>query len=176
METTKSKPSGLKLAKEMPFPIRILRVEGFAIWALWNTGEIRKNDFSNRLEEWKHDAYLAPITDTFNTVTLIEDAFGWPSKDPDAPILIDPNRCYEASLLLESFEPEQKLSKLLRDERLKAGLTQAELAGLTGYTSNYISKIESGKTDVQFGKLAYIFLVGLGKQLQVEEYIYPMAA
>ena len=54
------------------------------------------------------------------------------------------------------------LATTLKEERLKAGLTQKELAERIGTKKTYISRLENGKADVQVNTLFRIF-DGLGK-------------
>lgn len=58
------------------------------------------------------------------------------------------------------------LAERLKEERLKAGLTQEQLAEKIGTKKSYISRIENGKCDVQLSTLYKIFR-GLGKQISV---------
>lgn len=57
------------------------------------------------------------------------------------------------------------LAEQLKEERLKAGLTQEQLAERIGTKKTYISRIENGKADVQLSTLFRIFQ-GLGKQIR----------
>ncbi len=58
------------------------------------------------------------------------------------------------------------LAERLREERKKAGLTQAQLAEKIGTKKSYISRIENGRSDVQLSTLFKIFQ-GLGKRVSV---------
>lgn len=58
------------------------------------------------------------------------------------------------------------LAERLKEERLKAGLTQEQLAAKIGTKKSYISRIENGKTDVQLSTLYKIFQ-GLGKRVSL---------
>lgn len=58
------------------------------------------------------------------------------------------------------------LAERLREERLKAGLTQEQLAEKIGTKKSYISRIENGKADVQLSTLFKIFQ-GLGKRVSL---------
>jgi transcriptional regulator with XRE-family HTH domain len=51
-------------------------------------------------------------------------------------------------------------------ERLKAGLTQEQLANKIGTKKSYISRIENGKADVQLSTLYKIFQ-GLGRRVSL---------
>jgi len=68
------------------------------------------------------------------------------------------------------FEAKAKafvIGELLKDERLEAKLTQEELANKIGAKKSYISRIETGKTDIQLSTLFKLFEVGLGKQITI---------
>jgi DNA-binding XRE family transcriptional regulator len=49
------------------------------------------------------------------------------------------------------------LAQTLREERIRAGLTQQQLAEKIGTKKTYISRLENGKADVQFSTLFRIF-------------------
>ena len=69
-----------------------------------------------------------------------------------------------------AFEVKAKafvIGELLKDERLEAKLTQEELADKIGAKKSYISRIETGKTDIQLSTLYKLFEVGLGKQITI---------
>ena len=67
----------------------------------------------------------------------------------------------------DKFEMESDafcLAETLKEERLKAGLTQQQLAERIGTKKTYISRVENGKTDIQLSTLYRIF-EGLGKRV-----------
>lgn len=69
----------------------------------------------------------------------------------------------------EQFEVEANafcLAATLKEERLKAGLTQEQLAERIGTKKTYISRLENGKADVQLGTLFRIF-EGLGRRVSL---------
>jgi len=53
------------------------------------------------------------------------------------------------------------------ESRLSLGLTQQELAVMSGTTRNYISRIENDRSDIELGTLRKIIETGLGKQLSI---------
>lgn len=70
----------------------------------------------------------------------------------------------------DSFEEKAKtfvIAEMLRDERLKANLTQEQLAEKIGAKKGYISRIENGKTDIQITTLFRIVEKGFGKRLNL---------
>ena len=56
------------------------------------------------------------------------------------------------------------IGEQLRAERLKAGMTQEQLAAKIGTKKSYISRIENGHTDIQLSTLFKIFQ-GLGRKI-----------
>ena len=55
---------------------------------------------------------------------------------------------------------------MLKEDRLKAGLTQQQLAERIGTKKTYISRLENGKSDVQLNTLFRIF-EGLGRRVSL---------
>lgn len=99
----------------------------------------------NNKEEWAAMG-CTPIED------LIAEDFG----KPGTPERDRFDRDAEAFILAER----------LKEERKKAGLTQAQLAEKIGTKKSYISRIENGRADVQLSTLFKIFQ-GLGKRVSI---------
>ena len=59
------------------------------------------------------------------------------------------------------------LGELLKAERQKAHLTQAEMAEKTGTKKSYISRIENGKADIQLSTLYRLIEQGLNRKLEL---------
>ena len=59
------------------------------------------------------------------------------------------------------------IGELLKNERAKAHLTQAELAEKTGTKKSYISRIENGHADIQLSTLYKLIEQGLNKKLEL---------
>jgi len=59
------------------------------------------------------------------------------------------------------------LGELLKEERMKANLTQAEMAEKTGTKKSYISRIENGKADIQLSTLYKLIEQGLNRRLEL---------
>ena len=61
----------------------------------------------------------------------------------------------------------QELGTLIREERRRQGLTQAELAGLTGVGVTFVSQLENGKETAEMGRAMRV-LTMLGIDLYAE--------
>ena len=77
-----------------------------------------------------------------------------------------------ADVLLKFSTPEKsstilKVGNLIKESRLKSGLTQQELAVMSGTSRNYISRIENDKSDIELATLRKIIETGLGKKLDI---------
>lgn len=59
------------------------------------------------------------------------------------------------------------IGELLKDERLKANLTQEALAEKTGTKKSYISRIENGRADIQLSTLYKLIEQGLNRKLEL---------
>jgi DNA-binding XRE family transcriptional regulator len=77
-----------------------------------------------------------------------------------------------ADVLLKYSQPEKselslKLGKLVREARLKSGLTQQDLALKSGLSRTYISRIENDRSDIEIATLRKIIETGLGRKLEI---------
>jgi ribosome-binding protein aMBF1 (putative translation factor) len=69
----------------------------------------------------------------------------------------------------EQFEMECDafiIGEQLKDERLRAGLTQEQLADRIGTKKSFISRVERGHADIQLSTLVKLFQ-GLGRRVSV---------
>jgi DNA-binding XRE family transcriptional regulator len=70
----------------------------------------------------------------------------------------------------EAFErgyEQFKVGALIHEARIKAGLTQEQLAQKVGSTRSYISKIENDIKEVRISNLQKIVELGLGGKLEL---------
>ncbi|MCL5027461.1 MAG: helix-turn-helix domain-containing protein [Bacteroidetes bacterium] len=70
----------------------------------------------------------------------------------------------------DKFESESlafRLGEMLKEERKKAKLTQEQLAEKTGTKKSYISRIETGKSDIQISTFSRIIEQGFNKRINI---------
>jgi HTH-type transcriptional regulator / antitoxin HipB len=60
-----------------------------------------------------------------------------------------------------------KLGVIIQQARQEKGLTQEQVAGLSGTNKSYISKLEKDLKDVRFSTLQRIITEGLGGHLEI---------
>ena len=68
--------------------------------------------------------------------------------------------------MLENLEDVKAIGNLIKEIRKAQGLTQEDLAGISGTGRRFISDVENGKANIQIGKLLLIInALGLGLYL-----------
>ena len=59
------------------------------------------------------------------------------------------------------------VGRLIRETRLKRGMTQQELALISGTSRTYISRIENDRSDIELATLRKIIETGFGKRMEI---------
>lgn len=160
--------------------MKINWIEELSISVVFNNGESRIIDFRKVLDKLDlNDNSPASIlyeSAEFKKVELKNNTLSWnnveqfislrnkeKTKVPfeiGADILLKFSRLEKSVLAL-------KIGRMIRETRLKIGLTQQELALMSGTTRNYISRIENDRSDIELATLYKIIETGLGKQLDI---------
>ncbi len=73
----------------------------------------------------------------------------------------------ETRIKFEADSLAFRLGAMLKEARKDAKLTQEELAQKTGTKKSYISRIETGKSDIQLSTFYRLIEIGLGKSLNI---------
>ncbi len=104
-------------ASQFPKVVEVLNVEPFKVTCLWSTGQVRVNDFTEEMEEWKvqnYEIYL-PLTNyaVFSSVAISEaGTLTWPAapitftfdgQTRTEPLDLDPIVLYETSKPLSAY-------------------------------------------------------------------------
>ncbi|MBN2805930.1 MAG: helix-turn-helix transcriptional regulator [Prolixibacteraceae bacterium] len=162
---------------------RILKINWIAelsISVVFNNGESRIIDFRKVLKkinvEEKSPAFILFDSNEFAKVELIDNTLSWNNVEQYITMRNGEKKKvpYEigADVLLRYSQPEKselslKLGKLVREARLKSGLTQQDLALKSGTSRTYISRIENDRSDLEIATLRKIIETGLGKKLEI---------
>jgi len=83
---------------------------------------------------------------------------------------LDNNRGKKGTASRAKFDADSlafRLGIMLKEARKEAKLTQEELAERTGTKKSYISRIETGKSDIQLSTFYKLIEIGLGKSLNI---------
>lgn len=164
---------------KLPRIIKIEKIEEFKIQCMFNNGESRLLDFKKIFNDWKVSTddieYKLLDLKEFKKVELKNFTLSWPNigfeiKNENGqiekhPYEIGPDVLFELSQSVDT--DETKFGYLIKTARLKAGLTQEQLAMRSGTTRFYISRIENNKTDVEMSTFRKIIEAGLGKHLRL---------
>ncbi len=163
-----------------PRIIKIERIDGFKIYCMFNNGESKLIDFNPILKEWdlKPNDVEYPLLEKkeFQKVKLRNYTLSWDNltvlllteegKEEKSPYEIDPYFLYQKSQAVEN-NYSFKIGVLIKNARMKAGLTQEQLALRSGTSRFYISRLENEKTDIELSTFRKIIEAGLGKHLRV---------
>lgn len=165
---------------KIPRIVKIETISGHKIQCMFNNGESRLLDFEKIFKQWNvtENDFEHPLLDEkeFKKVKLRNYTLSWPNIEikVNGENGENLNLPYEigADVLFELSEDVKEPSKyrygrLIRSARLKAGLTQEQLAMKSGTTRFYISRIENDKTDLEMSTFRKIVEAGLGKRLKL---------
>jgi DNA-binding XRE family transcriptional regulator len=164
---------------KLPRIIKIEKIDGFKIQCMFNNGESRLLDFKKIFNDWNvsEDDIEHKLLDLkeFNKVELRNFTLSWPNigleiknengQTEKHPYEVGPDVLFQLSQQVDT--DETKLGYIIKSARLKAGLTQEQLAIRSGTTRFYISRIENNKTDIEMSTFRKIIEAGLGKHLRL---------
>jgi DNA-binding XRE family transcriptional regulator len=164
----------------IPRILKINWIDGLAISVVFNNGESRIIDFRKVLLDIgiKSDSPVHVLFDTveFAKVKLVDNTLSWDNVDQyisaksgekiRVPFEIG------ADVLFRFSQPEKSESligvgKMIRETRLKSGMSQQELALISGTSRTYISRIENDRSDIELTTLRKIIETGLGKKMEI---------
>jgi DNA-binding XRE family transcriptional regulator len=165
---------------KIPRIIKINKIDGFTIYCMFNNGENRVIDFGYLFEKWnvKSDDVEHPLLNAteFSKVGLRNYTLSWPNipvslineegEIEEHPYELSPDELYKLSAPVKE-ESLLNFGKMIRKYRLKAGLTQEQLARKIGSTRFYISRIENNQTDIEMSTFKKIVEAGLEKNLEI---------
>jgi DNA-binding XRE family transcriptional regulator len=165
---------------KIPRILKINWIKGLSISVVFNNGESRIIDFKKVFKklEINNDSPIMILknSEEFAKAELKNNTLSWSNveqfiSDKDSKKVKVPFEI-GADVLLKYSSPEvmgitSKIGRLVRDTRIKSGLTQKELAIKSGTSRNYISRIENDRSDIELDTLRKIIETGLGKQLEI---------
>jgi len=165
---------------KIPRILKINWIKGLSISVVYNNGESRIIDFRNVLLKICVDenspASILFNENEFKKAEIENNTLSW--NNVEQYITLRNNEKVKvpfeigADVLLKYSQPEKsdvvlKIGRLIRESRMRSGLSQQELAIKSGTTRNYISRIENDRSDIEIATLRKIVETGLGKQLDV---------
>ena len=165
---------------KIPRILKINWIKNLSISVVFNNGESRIIDFKKvfRKLEISDESPVRILRDPneFAKVELANNTLSWTNveqfisgkdnKKIKVPFEIGPDVLLKYSSS-EEIGITSKIGRLVRDARIKSGLTQKELALKSGTSRNYISRIENDRSDIELDTLRKIIETGLGKHLEI---------
>jgi len=165
---------------KIPRILKINWIKDLAISVVFNNGESRIIDFRKLFGDLGIDnnspAFILYNQTEFEKVELVGNTLSWSNvaqyitlrnrEKQNVPFEIG------ADVLLKYSHPEKselniKIGRLVREARMKAGMTQQELALISGTSRTYISRIENDRSDIELATLYKIIETGLGRRLEI---------
>lgn len=165
---------------KMPRILKINWIKDLSISVVFNNGESRIIDFRKVLNKINlvKDSPARILYDSkeFEKVKLENNTLSWSNVEQyitmrnkerkkvpyqiGADVLLKHSRTEISELAL-------KVGRLIKESRMSLGLTQQELALMSGTSRTYISRIENDRSDIELGTLRKIIETGLGKNLEI---------
>lgn len=165
---------------KIPRILKINWVKDLSISVVFNNGESRIIDFRKVLNNIKlvenSPARILYNSEEFAKVELENNTLSWNNVEQyitmrnkekvrvpyqiGADILLKHSKSETSELVL-------RIGRLIKESRIGLGLTQEELALMSGTSRTYISRIENDRSDVELGTLRKIIETGLGKNLEI---------
>lgn len=165
---------------KIPRILKINWISELSISVVFNNGESRIIDFRKVLKKIgvKEDApaYILFDSQEFAKVELVGNTLSWDNVEQFITMRNGKKQKvpYEigADVLLKYSQPEKselslKIGQMIREARLRSGLTQQDLALKSGTSRTYISRIENDRSDLEIATLRKIIETGLGRKLEI---------
>ena len=165
---------------KIPRILKINWIKDLAISVVFNNGESRIIDFRKLFVDIGIDrnspAFILYNQTEFEKVELVGNTLSWSNVEQSITLRNweKQNVPFEigADVLLKYSQPEKsdlmiKIGRLVREARKKAGMTQQELALISGTSRTYISRIENDRSDIELATLSKIIETGLGRRLEI---------
>ena len=165
---------------KMPRILKINWIKELSISVVFNNGESRIIDFRKVLNKINlvenSPARILYNAKEFEKVELENNTLSW--NNVEQYITMRNNEKMKvpyqigADVLLKHSSAERselalKVGRLIKESRMSMGLTQQELALMSGTSRTYISRIENDKSDIELSTLKKIIETGLGKNLEI---------
>jgi DNA-binding XRE family transcriptional regulator len=165
---------------KIPRIIKINWISELSISVVFNNGESRIIDFRKVLTHLginnDSPANVLFNKNEFENVQLIGNTLSWDnveqfisSKSGDkirVPFEIGADVLLKFSQV-EIPESIIKIGRLIKETRIKTGMSQQELAIVSGTSRTYISRIENDRSDIELTTLRKIIETGLGKRMEI---------
>jgi len=160
--------------------LKINWIRDLSVSVVFNNGESRIIDFNIVFKKTgvdeKSDAFILFKTEEFARMELQNNTLSWSNVKQYITLRNNKKELVPfeigADVLLKFSRPEKidissRIGRLIKEARMKTGLTQQELALRSGTTRNYISRIENNRSDIELDTLRKIIETGSSFQTDI---------
>jgi DNA-binding XRE family transcriptional regulator len=172
----------MKKTNKIPRILKIAAVKGFRVTCIFNNGETMVLDFHELFKKWKitkkDPEYILLNENEFGKVTLRNQTLSWSNVQLELPDLtgnkvvhpyeLSPELLYKEGYPLKDQDRHFFFGSIIKRTRIRKGLSQYQLARLSGTSKTYISRIENDLLEPELSTLYKIVELGLGKKIKVE--------
>jgi DNA-binding XRE family transcriptional regulator len=172
----------MKKDLKLPRILKIQSVKGWGISCIFNSGETRIINFEKLFAKWKlskaDPGYRLQDAVEFKKVKLRNQTLSWPNipvsiigfdgKVQVVPFEIGPDVLYAESEPAAVSRNQFFFGSIVKALRLERGLSQEELAQLSGTSKTYISRVENDLIEPELRTLYKIVELGLKKKIRIE--------
>lgn len=165
---------------KIPRILKINWIKDLSLSVVFNNGESRIIDFYGLMKSLNllnSPAKILLNPDELSKVELVDNTLSWDNVEQymtkrsgekvSVPFEIGADILFRYSKA-EKSEFLIRLGRMIKENRLKSGMTQQELALKSGTTRTYISRIENDRSDIELGTLRKIIETGLGKKIEIQ--------
>jgi DNA-binding XRE family transcriptional regulator len=172
----------MKKMIKIPRILKIKSIKGFDVFCIFNNGETRVIHFKELFDKWKikrdDPEYLLLDEAEFRKVGLRNQTLSWKNVKivlPDLkgnlmihPYELGPDMLYKNSHVVADPMNKFFFGSIIRKTRIRKGMSQDELAAMSGTSKTYISRIENDLIEPELSTLYKIIELGLGKKIRIE--------
>jgi DNA-binding XRE family transcriptional regulator len=172
----------MKKAIKIPRILKIKSIKGFDLFCIFNNGETRVIHFKDLFDKWKikkeDPEYILLDENEFRKVGLRNQTLSWKNVKIELPDFqgnllmhayeLSPDILYKNSHPANDSKNKFFFGSIIKRNRIRKGLSQDELAVLSGTSKTYISRVENDLIEPELSTLYKIVELGLGKKIKVE--------
>jgi DNA-binding XRE family transcriptional regulator len=166
---------------KIPRILKIISIDDLELTCIFSNGETRKLNFKRLFKVWKigkkSPEYKLLNEVEFRKVELRNRTLSWKNVGLKLPKLgggfeihpyeLSPDILFKESEPVEDLMSRFNFGKVIKTNRLKQGLSQDDLAALSGTSKTYISRAENNLIVPELKTLLRIVEVGLGIKMKI---------
>lgn len=172
----------MKNTIKVPRILKIESINGFNLTCVFNNGESRIVDFSDLFKKLKvkkgDPEFILTDQREFKKVTLRNRTLSWDNvkislldfdgNELEHPFEMSPEVLFENSKPNNTSNNRYYFGKIIKGFRRQKGMTQNQLAEVSGTSKTYISRLENDLIEPELSTLFKIIEIGLGHKLIID--------